>query len=552
MGIRSLQPHTSARIAGCLFSILIALGGCDSPTTGVTGESTGVSGRIASEEPGSSAGDIHGVSAQSDAQPPVAPGVPPGSGADSAQAPAAPAPQFTQERLEQLVAPVALYPDPLLMDVLMAATYPAEVAEAAAWHREHPKLNGKALDDAIADKNWDVSVNSLTHATQAIELMGADPQWTSDLGEAFLAQQDDVLNAVQVMRSRACDLGNLKTTDQQRVEIEQAPPPPPAQPSVHYVVAPPPRIVRIVPVQPEVLFVPVYNPRVIFGPPPPVIFYPRVYVYPGIAVGIAPVITFGVGITFGGLFWGDLDWHHHHVYRRHYDGGYYSGNYGYDDYWRHDVRHRRGVAYGQPYLEREYGVANREHWSREGSRYGNRNRADVRGGVAVDGQRGGGGKGNHGAAVEKGNRGGGGGKGNRGGAVEKGNRGGGGGKGNRAGNRGAVEKGNRGGGKGNRGGAGKQQGKAGQHGGGSSKGGGAMRGGGHGGGGPGAAMHGGGGHGPGGGGMHGGGHGGGGPHGGGPRGGGGQHGPGGGHGGGGGQHGPGGGGHGGGGGKHGH
>ena len=206
------------------------------------------------------------------------------------------------------------------MDVLMAATYPAEVAEAAAFRREHPDLNGKALDDAIEAKGWDVSVNSLTHATQAIELMGADPQWTTDLGEAFLAQQNDVLNAVQVMRSRACDLGNLKTTEQQRVEIEPAPARPAEQAPAQYVVQPPPRIVRIVPVRPEVMYVPVYNPRVIYGPPPPVVFYPRAYVYPAIAVGVAPVITFGVGITFAGLFWGDLDWRHHHVYRRRYSG----------------------------------------------------------------------------------------------------------------------------------------------------------------------------------------------------------------------------------------
>src|SRR5262249_39026274 len=103
---------------------------------------------------------------------------------------------FPEDRLEQMVAPIALYPDPLVTDLFMAATYPAEVAEAAAWSKQHPGLNGKELDDAIADKGWDVSVNSLVHAPQALELMGADPKWTKDLGDAFLAQQDDVLNAV--------------------------------------------------------------------------------------------------------------------------------------------------------------------------------------------------------------------------------------------------------------------------------------------------------------------------------------------------------------------
>jgi len=301
---------------------------------------------------------------------------PPTGGADdpasATDAPADAAPAFTQERLEQLVAPVALYPDPLLMEILMAATYPAEVAEAGAWRKENPNLNGKELDAAIADKGWDVSVNSLTHATKAIELMAADTQWTKDLGDAFLAQQDDVLNAVQIMRSRACDLGNLKTTEQQQVIIEPAPETPPQrQQSVPLAVAQPQRIVRIVPVQPEILYVPVYNPRVIYGPPPPVIYYPRVMLYPAISVGVAPIISFGVGLTIGSLFWGDLDWHNHRVYSRRYGGGYYGGGYydryrdgGYnyrrDEYasraqvWRHDARHRRGVDYRSRHVERTY------------------------------------------------------------------------------------------------------------------------------------------------------------------------------------------------------
>lgn len=267
---------------------------------------------------------------------------------------------FTAERLEQLVAPVALYPDALLMEILMAATYPAEVAEAAAWRKENPDLMGKELDEAIAAKGWDVSVNSLVHATKALELMAADPEWTRDLGDAFLAQQDDVLNAVQVMRTKACDLGNLKTTAEQEVIIEDAPAEPaPVQQQAPLVVQAPPRIVRILPVQPQVIYVPVYNPRVIYGPPPPVIFYPRVMLYPSFQVGVAPVISFGIGLTIGNFLWGDVDWRYRNVYARPYGGGY-RGGYRPDYYrdanpWRHNSHHRRGIDYRDRYVARSYG-----------------------------------------------------------------------------------------------------------------------------------------------------------------------------------------------------
>ena len=374
--------------AAWLVAVSMAASGCDgSDVSSVTGDTVAVAQPVGQPaEPPPPDANV------ADAPPGEASDVRPAADDAAAEPAAQPAPQFTQERLEQLVAPIALYPDPLLMDVLMAATYPAEVAEAAAWKREHTSLNGKALDAAIADKGWDVSVNSLTHATQAIELMGSDPQWTADLGEAFLAQQNDVLNAVQIMRSRACDLGTLKTTAQQKVEIQERPPAPQPQAppqggyappqegyappqggyvdggyaqQPYYAVPPPPRIVRILPVEPAVMYVPVYNPHVVFGPPPPVVFYPRVWVYPGIAVGVSPVITFGVGVAFAGLFWGDYDWHHHRVYRRHYHDHWYSGGYDHDDYWRHDARHRRGVSYRRVGLERQYGSINRQYTSRD-------------------------------------------------------------------------------------------------------------------------------------------------------------------------------------------
>jgi hypothetical protein len=284
-------------------------------------------------------------------------------------------PSFTQPQLEAMVAPVALYPDPLLMEILMAATYPAEVTQAAAWVKENPGLNGKELDEAIADKRWDVSVNSLTHAPKALELLAADPRWMQDLGDAFLAQQDDVLNAVQVMRLKACDLGSLKTTAEQKVTIEQRTTTP--EPATSYVVPPPERVVQIEPVQQDVVYVPTYNPQVVYGYAPPVHYYPTIYAYPAFHTIVSPVITFGVGLAIGGFLWGDLDWHHHHVYARPYyrdryiGRWYWNGRYGgYNDfyragfapdyYWRHDLDHRRGVRYVNRDVDRFYSVRGRD------------------------------------------------------------------------------------------------------------------------------------------------------------------------------------------------
>jgi hypothetical protein len=306
---------------------------------------------------------------------PLPPGAAVQPAADTADTAASVPPSFTQPQLESMVAPIALYPDPLLMQILMAATYPAEVVQAAAWVKENPGLNGKTLDDAIADKRWDVSVNSLTHAPKALELLAADTKWMQDLGDAFLAQQDDVLNAVQVMRVKACDLGNLKTTEQQKVVIEdRAAEPAPAD---SYVVPPPSRVVRIEPVQPEVVYVPQYNPQLVYGYAPPSYYYPTIYSYPYFTAVVAPVITFGVGLAIGGFLWGDCDWHHHHVYARPYYRDYYVGRYwwngrygGYNDfyragyardyYWRHDIDHRRGVRYVNRDVDRYYSVRGRD------------------------------------------------------------------------------------------------------------------------------------------------------------------------------------------------
>src|SRR6201997_1829473 len=130
---------------------------------------------------------------------------------------------FSEAQIEQLVAPIALYPDPLLTQILMASTYPLEVIEAARWSRDNPALTGQALENAMQDQSWDPSVKALTAVPQTLEMMSNKLAWTEELGDTFLAQQHDVLAAVQTLRAEAQAAGNLKSTPQQVVTTEPAP-----------------------------------------------------------------------------------------------------------------------------------------------------------------------------------------------------------------------------------------------------------------------------------------------------------------------------------------
>src|SRR3954451_3158402 len=127
-----------------------------------------------------------------------------------------PAP-LSKEQLEQIVAPIALYPDDLLSQVLMASTYPLEVVQAARWANQNPKVTGKALEDAMAKQNWDPSVKGLVAVPQTLQMMSDKLDWTQQLGDVFLAQQQNLLDAIQRLRQRAETAGNLKTTPQQKV-----------------------------------------------------------------------------------------------------------------------------------------------------------------------------------------------------------------------------------------------------------------------------------------------------------------------------------------------
>ncbi|WP_051534677.1 DUF3300 domain-containing protein [Deefgea rivuli] len=241
---------------------------------------------------------------------------------------------FSQQEIEQLVAPIALYPDALLAQVLMASTYPLEVVQAARWRKDNPKLKDKALEDALQKQTWDPAVKSLTVFPDVLQMMNDKIDWTQKLGDAFLAQQKDVMEASQRLRAKADAEGNLKTSKEQKVSTEAAS----SGSTTIYKIEP----------QTETIYVPVYNPTVVYGTWPypyytPYYWYPPAYPYGGAAFG------FTTGIIFGAALWGNSNWGGNDVnididrynnFNRveHYDRG--NGNK-----WNHNPEHRRGVEY---------------------------------------------------------------------------------------------------------------------------------------------------------------------------------------------------------------
>ena len=225
----------------------------------------------------------------------------------TAAAPPAPAasaagsPTFSKEQLEQLVAPIALYPDSLLSQVLMAATYPADVALAAKWSKANKDMKGDAATQAVQNQPWDPAVQSLAAFPQVLQAMGDQPDWVQNLGDAFLASSKDVLDAAQRLRARAQQAGNLKSNEQQKVIVEEA--------------APQQTIIKIEPAQPETIYVPAYDPTVVYGPwpypyYPPYYWPPYSYYYPGYYPGaaFAAGVFWGIGIAAIGSIWGGCNW----------------------------------------------------------------------------------------------------------------------------------------------------------------------------------------------------------------------------------------------------
>jgi hypothetical protein len=249
---------------------------------------------------------------------------------------------FSTEELEQLAAPVALYPDPLLAQVLMAATYPVEVVQAARFVQANPTLRDSRLDEALRYQNWDDSVKALVSFPQILAMMDDRLVWTQRLGDAFLAQEQGLMDAVQVLRARAQAQGTLTSSPQQVVRV-QAP------------------YIYIEPASPQVIYVPVYNPLIVYGPWP----YPahRPYYYSPVGWPVAKgFYSFGAGIFVGFGLWGTFDWHRHVVfvdvarYRRFTEVVNVEGRRGEIERgrigaregdrlaWQHDVRHRENVV----------------------------------------------------------------------------------------------------------------------------------------------------------------------------------------------------------------
>jgi hypothetical protein len=255
-------------------------------------------------------------------------------------------PAFTLQELDQMLAPIALYPDSLLSQILIAATYPLEVVEAARWSRANPNLTGDQAVQAVAQNSWDPSVKSLVAFPQILTMMDEKLDWMQKLGDAFLAQQAQVMDTVQNLRQRAYDAGNLKTTDQVRVEQQG-------------------QAIVVEPSNPQVIYVPYYDPTVIYGPwwwpaYPPVYWapWPGYFVRPGFFVGF----TWGLGIAVGErFFFGACDWPRRHVIVVNVNNFYYNtvavnrGTNITGNVWRHDPIHRRGVSYRDASLRRQFG-----------------------------------------------------------------------------------------------------------------------------------------------------------------------------------------------------
>jgi hypothetical protein len=250
--------------------------------------------------------------AQEDPQPPQAP----------------PHAQQTPDQLQQLVAPIALYPDSLVAQILAASTFPEQVVEADRWLQAHPDLKGDALGQAIDPQPWDPSVKALTAFPSVLGNMDKNLGWTSSLGDAYYNQQQDVMQAVQVMRQRAQAAGNLRSTSQQTVDDQDS-------------------AITIQPTNTEVVYVPAYDPWLVYGDP--LAPWPGWYAYPGIWFG-GPYLAFGIGFDIGfvgafGWGWGQwgFDWRHRYPIYNH--DRYYSRSntfYNRNSYYRGGGE--RGVA----------------------------------------------------------------------------------------------------------------------------------------------------------------------------------------------------------------
>jgi hypothetical protein len=250
---------------------------------------------------------------------------------------------FRQEELDQMLAPIALYPDSLLSQILMAATYPLEVVQASRWSRANPGLKGQDAVRVVERMDWDPSVKSLTAFPEVLTMMDQKLEWTERLGEAFLAQQADVMDSVQELRRRADAAGNLRSNERMRVSRRDD-------------------LVYIEQGSPEIVYVPYYNPTVVYGAwwwpaYPPVYWAPFPAYYAGPAYG--PAFFWGSGIVIStGFFFGHCDWHRRHVTVVHrqvtVNRTTVINQPAKRVVWEHNPVHRRGVPFRNPDARQRY------------------------------------------------------------------------------------------------------------------------------------------------------------------------------------------------------
>jgi hypothetical protein len=276
--------------------------------------------------------------------------------------------KIAPDQLDSLVAPIALYPDPLLAQTLAASTYPLEIVQLQQWLQKNKDLKDKALADAVAKQPWDPSIQAMAALPDVVKRLADDVQWTTNLGNAFLVQQSDVMDAVQRMRKKAQDKGNLKSTEQQKVETK---------------VIESKSVIVVEQANPQVVYVPSYDPVVVYGAP--VYPYPPIYYPPPGYYAAGMAISFGVGVAMGAAWSGGWGWgagwggnnnitvNRNNNFNRNTNisGGNRGGNT--SNNWQHQPAHRGGAPYGDRATADKFGgtargdsLANRQTNARTG------------------------------------------------------------------------------------------------------------------------------------------------------------------------------------------
>jgi Protein of unknown function (DUF3300) len=305
-------------------------------------------------------------------------------------------PTYSAVQIDQWVAPIALYPDALLSQILMASTYPSNVIQAAQWSKDNPKMQGDAAIQAVASQPWDPSVKSLVAFPQLMSLLGENPPWVQNLGDAFLAQPKAVMDSVQRLRLLAQQTGTLQSTPQQTVITGTKPAPAKnvaSEPTPRTTTTPSPTVIRIESADPQVIYVPTYNPNTVYGTWPNTA-YPPTYLPPTPGEQFGKSVVNGLGFSLGvattyaifsSIDWDDDDHHHHHDddgdHHHHDDGDHHDGynrngdnniNINVNNFnkisgqhltdinrsWQHNPAYRQGVAYPTHSLTNRFHATN--------------------------------------------------------------------------------------------------------------------------------------------------------------------------------------------------